>query len=170
MNRFINILIFYTIFGLFNNVKGQTNKLFAQHEIESINYYYTPLYSTDSMSLTHLLKFQYVNVYFFNGECSLCLNQMKIADIYFHGKSKKDFSTLFIVETSDTIMFNFHRDKIRILSPILWDVNHRIRNKNITQLNNTVFLINKKGNILFEGDIFTDKILMKRYTKVIEQL
>ena len=166
MKRLINILFFFLIFVLCNNAQGQTNKLFSQHEIDSINFYYTPLYSTDSLDIEHLSDSQYLNVYYFNGGCSICLSEMLEAETFYQEHKNDDIETFFIVETSDTIMFNYYRDKLNIDAKILWDQNYRLNNQTI----NTCFLINKSGNIIIEGDFIEDEKIQKKYIDIIKHL
>lgn len=164
MNTFFRILFLFITFGLFNNAKGQNNKLFEQYEIDSINFYYTPLYPTDSVDITHLLNSQYINVYYFNGECSLCLSKMQEAETFFHEHKSDYLKTIFIVETNDTITFNFYRDKLNIATQILWDKNNRLNNQNI----NTCFLIDKSGNIIIQGDFIENENDTKKYLDIIK--
>lgn len=166
MNKFLSILFLIIVFGLFNKVKGQTDVLFAQHEIDSLNFNYTPLYSTDSVDFSHLLDLSYLNVYHFNGECSICLNKMSEAETFFNEHKSNLVETVFIVETSDTILFNFYRDELNITTKILWDEKYRLNDKNI----NTCFLIDKRGKIILEGDFINDKMRQKEYLDLIKEL
>ncbi len=166
MCRFIKVLFLLIILGLCNNANGQTHKLLEPHEIDSINFYYPPLYLNDSMDMQHLLDFQYINVYYFNGECSLCINKMLEAETFFQEQKKDYLKTVFIVETSDTIVFNYYRDKLEITTKTLWDRNYRLNNHNI----NTCYLIDKSGNIIIEGDFIEDKNEQKKYIEIINNL
>ncbi|KJF45677.1 hypothetical protein [Draconibacterium sediminis] len=166
MNTFFRILFLFIILGLANNVKGQANKLFTQNEIDSLNSFYTPLYPSDSLDISRLLNYQYINVFYFNGECSLCLNKMQEADLFYQEHKNDYLKTFFIVETSDTITFNFYRDKFNIDTQILWDQNYNL----IDQAINTCFLIDKSGNIVIEGDFINDDKEQKEYINIIKQM
>lgn len=106
------ILTLFAILGLSDKVQGQADRLFGQHEIDSLNYYYTPLYPTCPDDIGHPTDYRYMNVYYFNGECSICLNKMLEAETFFQEHENEYLKTFFIVETSDTIMFNYYRDKL----------------------------------------------------------
>jgi hypothetical protein len=166
MNRFINILFFVIAIGLFNKVKAQTNNLFEQHEMDSMNFYFTPLYSTDSVDITSLLNYKFINIYFLNGECSLCLSKMSEAETFYKAHEYDYLETLFIVETSDTILFNFYRDKFNITTKILWDENYRLNEQTI----NTCFLIDNFGNIIIEGDFINDEKKQMEYIELIKHV
>jgi len=166
MKWLINILFFFLSFVLFNKVQGQTNKLFSQHEIDSINFYYTPLYPTDSVDIAQSLNSQYINIYYFNGDCSICIDKMTKAEAFYEEHKNEYFKTIFIVETGDTILFNYYRDKLNIDTKILWDKNYRLSNQTI----NTCFLTNKSGNIIIEGDFIEDGKMQKKYIDTLKHL
>lgn len=58
MNLFFSILVIVIIIGFFNTEKGQRNLLFAPHEINLLNFKYTPLYATYSEDISHLMIYR----------------------------------------------------------------------------------------------------------------
>ena len=76
---------------------------------------------------------------------------------FFDEYKRGDIKTLFIVETSDTMMFNFHRDKLGITAPVVWDYKHLISEKEISFENNEMFLLDKLGSVILKGDFIYDK-------------
>lgn len=166
MNRFITILFFLIIVGNFNEVHGQVNTLINPNKLDSINFLFTPLYSTDSVDIENLLDSHYINIYYFNGECSICLVKMSEAENFFQEHANDKLKTIFIVETSDTITFNYYRDELNVMTQILWDQHDRLHNQDI----NTCFLIDKSGNIIIEGDFINDEISQNRYKETIKNI
>lgn len=170
MKQLYYILIACLFMGITGKVSGQSEKLFEQNELDSLTKFYTPLSFSDSVEIESISDFRYLNVYFFNGECSLCLGKMLDARMVFEENKDTYPETIFIVETSDTILFNFYREKYNITLPILWDKNNRIAKKGVTPASSTVFLINNKGVIQFEGDIISDDKKRLKYEQIIGSL
>ncbi len=166
MTRFINVSLLFIILGILNSAQGQTAKLFQQCEIDSINSYYIPLFSTDSVDFNNLSKSHFFNVYYYNGDCSVCFIKMRKAEAFFQENTNSLIETIFIVDTSDTIVFNYHRERLNLPIKILWDQNHRLYNQNI----NTCFLIDNSGNIVIEGDFIEDEKIQKKYFDIVKQL
>jgi hypothetical protein len=109
--------------------------------------------------------FEYLNVFFFNGGCSMCLAKMKIVEDFFRIYSDESIQTLFVSETSDTIILNFYRDKYNIEVPIIWDNKRRIREKGLTDEDSKCFLIDKNGAIILSGDFLADEVIRKKYSQ-----
>ena len=145
-------------------LQAQTN-FFTPNEIDSMNYFYSPLYSSDSVKVSDIKGFYFLNVFFFNGECSLCLATMKTVEDFFLINSCESVKTLFVAQTNDTIILNFYRDKYNIKTPIVWDNKHRVRDKKITNEDSRCFLIDKRGNIILSGDFLTDTAIREKYIR-----
>ena len=160
----MRLLLLTTCFSIFVSMISQAQmNFFTPHEIDSIDCFYFPMNAIDSVKISDLEEFDYLNVFFFNGECSLCLVKMKTVEDFFRNYSNESVKTLFISETSDTIILNFYRDKYNIDVPIIWDNKRRIREKKITNEDSICFLIDQNGNIILSGDFLADEALKEKY-------
>jgi len=152
-----------------NSMYAQKQLLFSQNEIDSLGQYFVPLYRSDSVQISAIKDIKLLNIYFFNGNCSFCLSKLKKIDSFFIDNTQDDLKTIFIVEVSDTIRFNFHRDKYEILSPIVWDKNHIIKKKHITERENICLLVDSIGRIIMSGDFESDKKVRTKYLREINK-
>jgi hypothetical protein len=141
--------------------------LFCTEELSSLKSYYLPIYKSDSCAVEELMNFNLLNVFVFNGDCSLCLGEMRDVDKFFTLHEKVGLKTLFIVETADTIQFNFYRDKFDIQSTVLLDYEYRMKENMHVLGNSQIFLINKRGEILLQGDVINNKKINKKYLQII---
>lgn len=108
MKRLIPFFAFILCISPWGKGFSQDKSLFCQEELESLTSYYLPIYKSDSCEVEELVDFNLLNVFVFNGDCSLCLGEMRDVDKFFTLHEKVGLKTLFIVETADTIQFNFY--------------------------------------------------------------
>ena len=148
IKRLIPFFAFILCISPWEKGLSQDKSLFSTEELYSLKSYYLPIYKSDSCAVEELMDFNLLNVFVFNGDCSLCLREMHDVDNFFTSHKKDGLKTLFIVETKDTIQFNFYRDKFDIQSTILLDYEYRMRENEHILGNSQTFLINKNGEIL----------------------
>lgn len=148
---------------------SQDISLFCIEELASLTSYYLPIYKSDSCEVEELMDFNLLNVFVFNGDCSLCLGEMSDVDKFFTRHKKVGLKTLFIVETADTIQFNFYRDKFDIQATVLLDYDYRMRGNGNLLGNSQIFLINNRGEILLKGDILNNKKINRKYLQIIDK-
>jgi hypothetical protein len=149
---------------------GQKTTLFTSGELDSLLYYYKPLYKADSVKIIKSEPATHYNIFYFDGNCALCIGKLKAVENIFTSIDKTYIGSLFIVNTSDTISFNFHRDKMNLSTPVLWDKQRRFGSKPLNFNNDIFLLVDRNGRVLLQGDIVNDKKLKSRYLEMVKTL
>lgn len=91
---------------------------------------------------------------------------MSNAKTFFQEHKKENIETLFIVETSGTILFNFYPNLLDRTTNVLWNEKYRLKDKNV----NTCFVIDKGERIILEGDFANEKETQKEHFYLIKEL
>jgi hypothetical protein len=149
---------------------GQKSLPFTSGEIDSLLFHYKPLYKSDSIKFTQSGLAMHYNIFYFDGNCALCIGKLKTIENILSSITNRNIRSLFIVDTSDTISFNFHRDKINLSTPVLWDKQRRFGSKPINFTNDIFLLVDRNGRVLLKGDIVNDKKLKSRYLEMAKSL
>lgn len=149
---------------------GQKSSPFTSGEIDSLLFYYKSLYKSDSIKLIQSESATHYNIFYFDGNCALCIGKLREVENIFTSIDKTYIGSLFIVNTSDTISFNFHRDKMNLSTPVLWDKQRRFGSKPLNFNNDIFLLVDRNGRILLKGDIVNDKKLKSRYLEMAKTL
>lgn len=161
----MNIKMFLTIFSIFIvfNLYSQSNQLFSYIEKENITTYFKPLTQNDSDMVQNLNSYKFLNVVYGNGDCAFCIKKMKDAQNYYNHIDSEFIKTFFIIDVTDTIMFNFHREQLNITVPILRDISGLMMKKVKDIETNDMILLNSDGLIILKGDFLNDNNLRIKY-------
>lgn len=145
------------------NTFAQENNYF-----EDISKFLRNFYSIDAKNDLNKSSngINYLSVHFLNGDCSHCIGKMSRTEQFYDSVANDKVLSIFIVETSDTMYFNFFKERFNIHSPVLWDKDYFI-NQTIENLTNTEYILfNNKGEMLIRGDFINDeKIKIKKLFK-----
>ena len=153
------MVVIFSIISTIQKINAQSGDL---------NSFIKNFYSIDSKAKPEInAEVDYLNIFFLDGNCSFCIAEMyETEKIFKRLKNDKIFS-LFIVETIDTMYFNFFKDKFQIQSLVLWDKDNYMKGTFIDLGSRDFFLLNSRNEVLIRGDILNNIDLKKRYFKIV---
>lgn len=163
MKKVIILIVVFSFPTLAINTFAQENNYF-----DDISKFLRNFYSIDAKNDLNKSSngINYLSVHFLNGDCSHCIGKISRTEQFYDSITNDEVLSIFIVETSDTMYFNFFKDRFNIHSPVLWDKDYFI-NRTIENLTNTeYFLFNNKGEMLIRGDFINDEKMKNKYLKL----
>ena len=160
------MLIVMAFFLAGYQAKGQT--VLLKDSINSIDQYLLPITKLDSTLCKQINQHEKFAIHYFHGSCSFCIGTMIQHYGYFESFKNKKVQPLMITNTSDTILFNFYRDRDIPLAFVLWDKDELMANKfEYRKKGAFTCVIDNKGNVLVEGSPFENDILKKAYDELL---
>jgi hypothetical protein len=117
MKKVIILIVVFSFPTLAINTFAQENNYF-----DDISKFLRNFYSIDAKNDLNKSSngINYLSVHFLNGDCSHCIGKISRTEQFYDSITNDEVLSIFIVETSDTMYFNFFKDRFVLISILLF--------------------------------------------------
>ena len=165
----MRIIILFIMLSSCIFMQKKDPNFFSSDNIYKITKLYRPMLRHDSLAINEISNYDKLIVHYFNGECSICIGGMISLYKFYNKHNVINSELLFIVDTADTIVFNFYRERDVPEALVLHDENLLFEKAfpEVKNGNNITYVFDNNGKLIIKGDFANDD---KFQAKLLDEL